>query len=59
MNYPSPEGTPSNVALAEVFVAGCLSYEPLHLLTHLEALLKKMIMKEKWSLKTRILSPLC
>ena len=38
-----PKGTPPNVALAEVLVAGCLGDEPLHLLRHLETLLDAII----------------
>ena len=33
--HPSPKGTPPNVTLAEVFMAGCLGDEPLDLLTYL------------------------
>ena len=58
MTFPSPEGTPSNVALAQVFVAGGLSNESLHLLTHLETLLNKMIIKEQWSIKKEFTSVL-
>ena len=37
----SPEGTPANVALAQVLVAGRLTDQKLHLLAHFQTLLQE------------------
>ena len=50
--HPSPKGTPPNVTLAEVFMAGCLGDEPFDLLTYLEALLNKIVIMETMQYST-------